>query len=68
MIWKEITNYRKILLTPTMLVRMCKCVDQIDLAPMLAIMMSVGATSNVNLRNPLHTGEKACKRGGPLRL
>ena len=37
-------------------------VDQKGLAAMLTIKMSVGVAPMVNLRNPLHTGEKTCEQ------
>ena len=45
-------------LTLLMLVNMCKYVDQHGSADMLAIKRSAGVAPEVNLRNPLHTGEK----------
>ena len=39
---------------------MYKYVDQKSSAAILAIKRSAGVTPEVNLRNPLHTNEKAC--------
>ena len=38
-------------------------VDQKGLAAMLAIKRTAGITPEVNLRNSLHEGNKACKQG-----
>ena len=37
--------------------------DQKGLVAVLAIKRSTGVTPEVNLRNQLHAGDKACKRG-----
>ena len=44
-----------------------KYVDQKDLAARLAVRMSAGVALDVILWNPLHTGNKACKREDPPR-
>ena len=41
----------------------CKYVDQNDSAAMMAAKKSAGVTPDMNLRNTLHTGNKACKQG-----
>ena len=41
----------------------CWYMDQKGLDAMLATMKPVGVVLEVNLGNPLHTGEKACKQG-----
>ena len=42
----------------------CKYADKKpSSATMLGTKRSAGVTQEVNLRNPLHTGDKACKRG-----
>ena len=40
----------------------CRNVDQKGLAAMLISIQSAGVTPEVNLRNSLHAGDKACKR------
>ena len=49
-----------------MLVR--KYMDENGLATMLTTKRSAGVTPEVNLRIPLHTGNKACKQGDSLWL
>ena len=41
----------------------CKYVDQNSLATKLAVKRSAGVTPDVNLSNPLCTGNEACKQG-----
>ena len=43
----------------------CKYVVQIGLATMLATKRSAGVTPDLNLRNPLHLGDKTPKQGNP---
>ena len=42
-----------------------KYVDQNSLAAMLAAKRSAAVTPEVNLKNPLYAGHKACTRGDP---
>ena len=50
---------------PPMLVYTCASmlIKKPSSATMLGTKRSAGVTPEVNLRNPLHTGDKACKRG-----
>ena len=48
-----------------MLVCVRQYVDWNDLATMLAANRAADVTPDVNLKNPLHTGNKACKQGNP---
>ena len=47
---------------------MCKYVDRKGLAAMLGAKRSAGVAPEVNLRNPLHRGNEAHKRGNHPRF
>ena len=46
-----------------MCIHMCKYVDKKNSVAILGAKRLAGFAPEVNLRNPLYTGNKACKRG-----
>ena len=48
-----------------MLIHVTKCESKRLLTAMLSARRPAGVTPEVNLRNPLHTGNKVCKRRYP---